>query len=47
MWMKKKTTESPNVSDARKVMSQARPVPIQRMAAIGINGGTDGPGGMN
>ena len=40
----KQTTKAPNFSDVLKAMSQARPVPIQRMAAIGIKGGTDVPG---
>ena len=43
----KQTTNPPNVSDILKAMSQARTVPIQRMAEIGTKGGTDGPGDMH
>ena len=41
------TTESPNVSDGLRAMSQARPVPIRRILAIRIKGRTEGPGEMH
>ena len=41
------TTKAPNVSDGSKAMSQARPMPIQRLVAIRIKGGTEGPGDMH
>ena len=43
----KQTTKPPNVSDVRKATSQVQPMLMQRMVAIGIKGGTDGPGDMN
>ena len=41
------TTKPPNVSDVLKAMRQSQHVPIQRMVAIEIKGGTYGTGEMH